>query len=371
MKVIFVQDIFHNNHKAWIDGFSQKGWDIKILVRSEGYQGHYDYESEFKPSILSEFIDRLPIAKVRRHNFIRSYTIPNFVNLFNYFRRQKPDVIIIKRYTILSVYTAVIAEILNIPTVIYDQYPVYGVESNKRKTFRRLYSTLIGHSYMRISPVKGDQYTYDKIPDSYYVPFAISVGSPRADESYFRNGSVSILFVGKFRQERKRHMLFLKMINKVSKDHRVSATLVGSYKGKNSDYFESLQQYVSQNSLDNIVEFKQNIPNKFMNNIYRDHDIFILPSKDEPAAYSPLEAMSESLPVICSDSNGTKCYIKNGYNGFIFETDSLVDLTNKVHRLLEDRQRIINMGQKGRQRVIRDHQPVNLAKTVSNHGFSF
>ena len=36
---------------------------------------------------------------------------------------------------------------------------------------------------------------------------------------------------------------------------------------------------------------------------------------------SVLEAMAHSLPVICSDSNGTQCYIRPGENGYVFGTD--------------------------------------------------
>ena len=164
MKAIFVQDVFHYNHRSWIEGFLKSGWEVEIIVRSAGYQGEYDYEKEIEVSLLSKLIQRLPSSKVDGAHFNRKYTIPSFPKLLNYFRRQQPDVIIAKRYTALSLSTLLIAESLNIPTVVYDQYPVYAEESWKRKTFRNGYSTLTRNSYTRISPVKGNPDSSDRIP---------------------------------------------------------------------------------------------------------------------------------------------------------------------------------------------------------------
>ena len=60
--------------------------------------------------------------------------------------------------------------------------------------------------------------------------------------------------------------------------------------------------------------------------------LFVLASRDEPAAVSPLEAMAHSLPVVCSDSNGTRGYIRHGVNGFVFATDDHDDLVACLDR---------------------------------------
>ena len=58
-----------------------------------------------------------------------------------------------------------------------------------------------------------------------------------------------------------------------------------------------------------------------------------LPSSDEPAAVSHLEAMSHSLPVICSDSNGTRCYIRQGENGYVFRTGDALESARAAWRV--------------------------------------
>jgi D-alanyl-D-alanine carboxypeptidase len=55
------------------------------------------------------------------------------------------------------------------------------------------------------------------------------------------------------------------------------------------------------------VKVLENIAHDQALAMYKDFDLFVLPSRDEPAAYSPVEAFSRKLPVIASDTCGTSC----------------------------------------------------------------
>ena len=66
------------------------------------------------------------------------------------------------------------------------------------------------------------------------------------------------------------------------------------------------------------------------------HYKFFLPSYNEPASISILEAMSYGLPAICHSSCGTKTYIEDGYNGFILEEISQSSLEAIILKLLEN-----------------------------------
>ena len=82
-----------------------------------------------------------------------------------------------------------------------------------------------------------------------------------------------------------------------------------------------------------------------MDKIYRNHDVFLMAARDEPAAISPLEAMGFGLSVICADTCGTKTYIEDGINGFIFETDNEESLKEKMEYFLKDTSRVKIMSQ--------------------------
>ena len=67
--------------------------------------------------------------------------------------------------------------------------------------------------------------------------------------------------------------------------------------------------------------------------VFTDHDVFILPSKDEHWGVVIHEAVAAGLPIISSDACGaSKTFVISGFNGYTFESDNLGDL---VRVLLE------------------------------------
>ena len=67
-----------------------------------------------------------------------------------------------------------------------------------------------------------------------------------------------------------------------------------------------------------------------MSQFYKKADIFILPSTQEPASISVLEAGSYGLPVILSDTSGTRCYFKNNFDAKFFYDQDQKDLEKKM-----------------------------------------
>jgi len=46
--------------------------------------------------------------------------------------------------------------------------------------------------------------------------------------------------------------------------------------------------------------------------------------------------MANKLPVICSDTCGTSCYVEEGENGYVFKSGDLEDLVNKIEKVIEN-----------------------------------
>jgi len=90
---------------------------------------------------------------------------------------------------------------------------------------------------------------------------------------------------------------------------------------------------------------------------YARHYVYILPSFDEPAAVSHLEAMAHGLPAICSDSNGTKYYLEEGETGYVFRSKDSDDLTEKLRRVIRDRDELVRMGKRSYELVKSDLDP--------------
>jgi glycosyltransferase involved in cell wall biosynthesis len=71
-------------------------------------------------------------------------------------------------------------------------------------------------------------------------------------------------------------------------------------------------------------------------NLYRQADLFVLPSLGECFGIATVEAMAAGLPVIASDVGGTADIIDHGGNGFIAPAGDLRALAGQIATILED-----------------------------------
>ena len=75
------------------------------------------------------------------------------------------------------------------------------------------------------------------------------------------------------------------------------------------------------------------------------YDLFILPTKyhGEGTPGSLVESLISGTPVLVSNYSQSKELIKEGYNGYLFEMDSLTDLKDKLIMILEDKRALESM----------------------------
>lgn len=90
-------------------------------------------------------------------------------------------------------------------------------------------------------------------------------------------------------------------------------------------------------------------------------------SPEERASISQLEAMSCSLPVICSDTNGSACYVEEGVNGFLFRDNDMEDLREKIKTMVSDRKRILDMGRNSYELICSKYQFRNYYEAVMKY----
>ncbi len=74
---------------------------------------------------------------------------------------------------------------------------------------------------------------------------------------------------------------------------------------------------------------------------------FVLPSRTEGMGRVLLEAMACGKPIIGSNVGGIPNVITNDLNGFLFESENVDDLANKLEKLLADPIKAKAMGEKG------------------------
>jgi len=96
------------------------------------------------------------------------------------------------------------------------------------------------------------------------------------------------------------------------------------------DYFKNLANGNKNVEIHDPVEYEAAI--KLMTNC----SLFILPSRTEAMGRVLLEAMASRKPIIASNVGGIPAVINDKYNGLLFESENIEDLTKKIDTMLSD-----------------------------------
>jgi len=354
VRFVFTAPRYHTNQHFSIKALLNAGHEVSFLALRRGRSEVYD---ALDPVVLGESW----VTRVLRSE---SLSLPPMVRFLRELWRLKPDAVVVRNplsaYGALSFLTA---RLLGKTVVFYSQTPVYRKLSPRGRIIRAFPAWVAGARW--ITPVLGD-------PDSHslalkilrYVPFAMEPQTSPEHRRWFRDNRVNILCVGKF-MERKNHLLFLQAVSKLAQHHDVYATIVGECVGEDAEArLAALRSRTEELGLSDRVCFKTNLSFWEVQREYADHDLFVLPSSDEPAAVSHLEAMSHSLPVICSDTNGTRCYVRQCENGYVFRTGDVDDLQRCMESIVADRNALVEMGVRSYDLVMSDHSPADYVNNL-------
>jgi glycosyltransferase involved in cell wall biosynthesis len=113
---------------------------------------------------------------------------------------------------------------------------------------------------------------------------------------------------------------------------------------------ENLEEQVRKAGLDS-VEFVGFVEYNNLPMLYRDADVFILPSLEDTWGFVVNEAMASGLPVLCSKYAHAREMVNEGENGYLFDPLAIDDITSQILRLYERRSEWNNMGRLGRETV--------------------
>ena len=262
---------------------------------------------------------------------------------------------------------SLVAKLLGAKLILYTQTPKHQpVSLRKRLLFAAMLRTTGGEWF---TPLLGWPAAYPPVnPKLRYLPFVAEAGTSPARKRRFAGDSVHILEIGKF-MPRKRHDLFLEAIARIAPHYAVRAVIVGE--AINDEHREVLAKAIRRRAelgLESTVDIRTNLPFEEVQRLYASHDLFVLPSEGEPAAVSVLEAMAHSLPVICSDTNGTACYVVSGRSGFVFRSGDVDHLAESITAVIQDRKRLIAMGEAGYEQVRNEHHPCRYVGALVDMG---
>lgn len=99
---------------------------------------------------------------------------------------------------------------------------------------------------------------------------------------------------------------------------------------------ENLEKLVKELGLEKSVEFIGRVPREETAPYYQEASVFVLPSFNEGMSNAMLEALSSGLPLLATDTGGTRELLDDGVNGFVIKMKDSQDLANKIEILVKN-----------------------------------
>lgn len=362
MRVLYVAPRYHTNQTAVMEGWKSTGNEVCFLAH---YAGKTEDYSVIRPEIIgySRLFLLLQAVYLRLAGKRSEYAadmklkcgFPPVWKLYRRMKRFRPDVVITRERSVYSIVVTFLCRLNRWPVILYYQSPLY----EKRKesfVYRVLYALLPEYSITPVRRSKRFVLQKEKPEKVYFIPFLMKPQLSPQGKKWFMDGRINLFCIGKY-QKRKNHMLMIQTAQRLAENYPVHLVIAGeSSNAFQESYYEELNRYVEREGLQALVELRRNLSREEVFELYRKADLFVLPSSDEPAAVSHLEAMAFSLPVISGDDNGTADYIENGENGYIFRDQDAEDLYQKIVKIIEQPENIQKMGAKSYELVLKNHQ---------------
>lgn len=352
MTVVYVAPMFHTNQVPIVKGWLEKGHHVFFICQYKGKTENHEYCTPYIMGYSALFKLFLSIYELLHKSgkrlsaypeaFKDKCGFPPIFKLFRYLKKINPDVVILRERSMYSIFTYLICRMHGIDCVLYNQTPLWDNAPPRNDLAHRIVKTLTPS--VRMTPVLGDSSTGYLDEHAVYIPFVIEPQQSPEQKEHFHGQRINILCVGKF-ENRKHHLMLLEIVRQLLPDYPLHLTLVGEVSTQyHKNYYQRVQEYIAANHMEGFVTCHTNCSPDKMPDFYRSADLFVLPSTGEFASISQLEAMSYSLPVIVSDTNGTACYIEEGKNGYLFKDNDTEDLKEKIIKIISDKENILRMG---------------------------
>ena len=304
--------------------------------------------------------------------FIQTREMPIYFNwgLWRELKKVKPDAICVCGYHYLATIEALIyAKVNDIPITLWaGSHLLSGFVKNP---LTDLYKKMIipkFDSYVTYGTAARGQIIYYGAK-----PGKIIVGCNTVDVEWFmkKSGVIeedemremrekyppkNILYVGNFITHKGVLNLIKAFYN--LKMNNVGLILVGD--GIEKDAY---LKYIREHRIKNVF-FEGFVQKKDIVKYYKLADVFVLPSFNEVWGLVVNEAMACGLPILSSIYAGvTRDLVRDGINGYSFDPNNIVELTERLKELLLDDEKRIKMGKKSLE-IIKDKTPQKYAESI-------
>lgn len=371
MRVLYMSHRYHTNQNTIMKGWVENGHEIRFLSQYAGKIEDYTY---VKPIVVGysaffRLIDYIYVHILFKKNpyamdMKLKCGIPPLLKARRLIKEFKPDVAILRERSVYTICLNAICRSLRIPTILYNLSPVWDKPKKMDLAHKIVWKITPKYRMTPVNLVGVDYEGLVKDEDGYFAPFLMEPQIPPEKKSYFNKDRINVFCIGKY-QERKNHFMMVQAVEALLDKYSLHLTIAGEVSNDfHRKYFASLRKYIKEHHLEEKVTLLQNLNKEKVLEQYAQADIYVVPSTQEPASITVIEAMAFSLPAISGTDNGTASYIEEGVNGYVFEDNNKEDLIKKLERIVCDRDNIPQMGKAGYESVINRFQFENYYEVV-------
>jgi len=174
------------------------------------------------------------------------------------------------------------------------------------------------------------------------------------------NKDFKILFIGSVTDRKKPHLIVEALNNIKSKE--IKLFIVGPT--PNESYLTKLKELVKRYSLEEQVIFTGSVDRKSVMEHYAETNLMILPSVSEGLARVIFESQVAACPVLVTDAPGMSDIVIDGQTGYVFESNNLESLTNKIQEIKNNYEEAIHVGNNAKDFILSNY-------SADNFKFSF
>jgi glycosyltransferase involved in cell wall biosynthesis len=196
---------------------------------------------------------------------------------------------------------------------------------------------IVGSSFVR------DSFRAEGVPSEKIeiIPYGVDTELFRPTESTvcMTTGSLNVLFVGQIGQ--RKGVGYLLQAYQRFRGPGTRLTLVGRIGGSR----------VGLKPFRSLFEHIDHVPRRDLPHIYRNADVFVLPTLVEGMPLVVLEAMACGLPVIVTP-NGPSDVVRHGVDGFVVPIRDVDGIAERLEQLRRDPELRAQMGRNARRRAL-------------------
>jgi len=194
----------------------------------------------------------------------------------------------------------------------------------------------------------GKEVTY--IPNGVNIP-QIKARNKITEEKYDLNGKDYLLWMGRLTPEKRVDWL-IKAFKKIKGRISNLKLVIAGGSSATDEYIKGLKKLTED---DKQIIFTGYVGGQKKEELFSNALLFVLPSYLEGLPIALLEAMSYKLPCLVSNIPPHKEVINEEVDGFLFQSDDFYDLVKKLGELLQNRERLRNIGENARRKVEKEY----------------